>query len=125
MVRVRGLAKKIYHSGRTEDVFECIKVLKREHPDSPIVLIGFSLGGNIVLKLAGELGSSAHPFLQGVIAVSPPVELYSSIQMLGEPDNAIYEKYFYRATYGPTFITGIRSSRIFRRINLPRNLKAL
>lgn len=92
----KGHAKKNYHSGRSEDVFECIKALKKEHPDSPIILIGFSLGGNIVLKLAGELGTLAKPFLDGVIAVSPPVELYSSVQMLGESDNSIYERYFYR-----------------------------
>jgi uncharacterized protein len=92
----RGLAKHGYHSGRSEDVFECIKALKLEHPHSPIVLIGFSLGGNIVLKLTGELGTLAHPFLKKTIAVSPPVELYSSVLMLGDPVNAIYENYFYR-----------------------------
>lgn len=92
----RGLAKQIYHSGRSEDVFECIKMLKKMHPDSPIVLIGFSLGGNIVLKMAGELECLAKPFLKKVIAVSPPVDLYSSILMLGDSENAMYEKYFYR-----------------------------
>ncbi len=92
----RGLAKQIYHSGRSEDVFEAIKALKIEHPESPIVLIGFSLGANIVLKLAGELSTLAHPFLVGVIAISPPVDLYSSIRMLGDPQNALYENYFYR-----------------------------
>ncbi|MDE3048039.1 MAG: alpha/beta fold hydrolase, partial [Verrucomicrobiota bacterium] len=68
-----GLAKNIYHSGRSDDLFECLKVLKIEHPDSPTVLIGFSLGGNIVLKLAGELGTLAPYFLDRVFAVSPPV----------------------------------------------------
>jgi predicted alpha/beta-fold hydrolase len=92
----RGLAKQAGHSGRSNDVFECLKVLKIEHPESSISLAGFSLGGNIVLKLAGELGSVASTFIEKVIAVSPPVELYSSIQMLGDPANALYEKYFYR-----------------------------
>src|SRR3990167_282472 len=92
----RGLSKHIYHSGRSEDLFAAIQAIKKETPDSPIVLIGFSLGGNIALKLVGELGEMAPSFLKQVIAVSPPVDLYSSILMLGDPANAVYERYFYR-----------------------------
>ncbi len=92
----RGLAKHIYHSGRSDDLFEVLKVLKKEHPESPVILIGFSLGGNITLKLVGELNSLGPQFLHAAIAVSPPVDLYSSIQMLGEPCNEMYEKYFYK-----------------------------
>ncbi|PIS02856.1 MAG: hypothetical protein COT85_02150 [Chlamydiae bacterium CG10_big_fil_rev_8_21_14_0_10_42_34] len=91
-----GHAKHMYHCGRSEDIFECIKVLKKETPESPFVLAGFSLGGNIVLKLAGELGSSGSAFLAGVISVSPPVELYSSVVMLGKEENSLYENYFYK-----------------------------
>ncbi len=118
----KGLARKIYHSGRSEDVFECLKVIKKEHPQSPIVLIGFSLGGNIVLKLAGELGSLGHHFLHGVIAVSPPVELHSSIQMLGNSTNAIYEKYFYRLLRAGVHYLH-KKFKDLPPINLPRNLK--
>lgn len=117
----KGLAKKIYHSGRSEDVFECLKALKKEHPESPLILIGFSLGGNISLKLAGELGSVGPHFLKGVIAVSPPVELRSSVHMLGQPENAIYEKYFYKT---------LRAEVLYRHkkfhlppVHLPKNLK--
>lgn len=117
----KGLAKKIYHSGRSEDVFECLKALKKEHPDSPIVLIGFSLGGNIVLKLVGELGSLGKHFLKKVIAVSPPVELYSSVLMLGDPVNAIYEKYFYRLLRADVHYRHKKFK--MEPISLPRNLK--
>lgn len=118
----RGLAKKIYHSGRSEDVFEVIKVLKAEHPKSPIVLIGFSLGGNIVLKLAGELNSLGFQFLDKVIAVSPPVDLYSSIQMLGDPKNGIYERYFYRLLRNDVLYRH-RKFKDLPPVQLPRNLK--
>lgn len=118
----RGLSKRIYHSGRTEDILECLKSLKREHPDSPIVLIGFSLGGNIVLKLAGELSTLAGPFLERVIAISPPVELYSSIQMLGDPQNSIYERYFYRTLRNDVHFLH-KTFRDLPRVRLPRNLK--
>lgn len=118
----KGLAKKIYHGGRSEDVFECLKVLKQESPESPIVLVGFSLGGNIVLKLVGELGTLAFPFLKKVIAISPPVELYSSIQMFGKPENGIYERYFYRLLRADVFYRQ-KKFKDLPKINLPRNLK--
>lgn len=118
----RGLSKKIYHSGRSEDVFECLKDLKKEHPESPITLVGFSLGGNIVLKLVGELAEIAPAFLEKVIAVSPPVELYSSILMLGDPINSIYEKYFYRQLRADVHYRH-KKFKDLPKINLPRSLK--
>lgn len=118
----KGLSKKIYHSGRSEDVFECLKVLKNEEPDSPIVLVGFSLGGNISLKLAGELGGLGKSFLSGVIAISPPVDLYSSIMRFAEPANAIYEKTFYRLLRADVHYRHNKFKDL-PSIRLPRNLK--
>jgi hypothetical protein len=118
----RGLSQKLYHSGRSEDVFSVLKALKTEHPDSPITLIGFSLGGNLVLKLAGELHTLADQYLEKVIAVSPPVDLHSSVQMLGQPENGIYERYFYKLLRADVH----DRQRLFKglpRIRLPRNLK--
>lgn len=118
----KGLAKRMFHSGRSDDIFEAIKSLKQDHPDSPIVLIGFSLGGNVVLKLAGELNTLASRFLAKVIAVSPPVNLYSSIQMLGNPRNAIYERYFYRLMRADVHYRH-RKFKELSFIRLPRSLK--
>lgn len=118
----RGLAKQPYHSGRSEDVFDSIKALKKEAPDSPIILIGFSLGGNIVLKMAGELASLAKSFIRQVIAVSPPMDLYSSILMLGHPKNAMYEKYFYRLLRADVHYRHNKFKDL-PPIHLPRNLK--
>jgi hypothetical protein len=86
----------MYHAGASDDVFECLKTVKKEHPDSNIVLAGFSMGGNIVLKLAGELGTLAKTFLTGVISISPPVDFYESVERLGREPNTVYERYFYR-----------------------------
>ena len=118
----RGLAKKSYHSGRSEDILESIKALKKENPDSPIVLIGFSLGGSLVLKMTGELGSLAKDFIVKVIAVSPPVDLYSSIIMLGQPDNAMYERYFYRLLRSDVHYRH-KKFKDLPRVRLPRALK--
>ncbi len=118
----RGLAKQIYHSGRSEDIFHSLRAVKEETPDSPIVLVGFSLGGGLVLKMAGELASLARPLITKVIAVSPPVDLYSSVQMLGHPDNAMYEKYFYRLLRADVQYRH-KKFKDLPPIHLPRNLK--
>lgn len=118
----KGLSKNIYHCGRSEDIFYAIQALKKEHPDSPIVLIGFSMGGNMVLKLAGELGSAAEPYLVGVIGVSPPVELYSSVQMIGQPENSFYEKYFYRLLRSDVHYRH-KTFKDLPSVRLPRDLK--
>jgi predicted alpha/beta-fold hydrolase len=118
----KGLAKMSYHSGRSEDVFECLKVLKAEQPESPMILVGFSLGGNVTLKLVGELGTLARQFLKKTFAVSPPVELYSSVQMLGDPLNAIYENYFYRLLRAEVHYRHNKFKDL-PRVVLPRGLK--
>jgi predicted alpha/beta-fold hydrolase len=118
----KGLAKYMYHSGRSEDVFEVVKHVKSETPDSPTVLIGFSLGGNIILKMTGELGELAKQFLVGAIAISPPVDLYSSVVMIGHPENAIYERYFINLMRENVHYRH-RKFRDLPRVRLPRKLK--
>lgn len=118
----RGMAKQMYHGGRSEDIFESLMQLKMESPHSPFLLIGFSLGGNIVLKLCGELSELAKEFLIGVIAVSPPVDLYSSVEMIGHADNAIYEKYFIGLMRADVHYRH-KKFKDLPRIKLPRNLK--
>lgn len=90
----RGMSRNIYHGGRCDDLFEALKIIKAETPNSDITLIGFSLGGNIVLKLLGDLGSLGSRFLKQVIAVSPPVDLANSADLLHTAANGMYEKYF-------------------------------
>jgi len=118
----KGIAKQMYHSGRSDDIFEAIKVLKAQTPDSPFVLIGFSLGGNIVLKMGGELGAMGKEFLAGLIAISPPVDLYSSVIMLGKPENSIYERYFIRMMRADVHYRH-RKFKDLPRIKLPRDIK--
>lgn len=90
----RGFAKAAYHCGSSEDLYVTIKYIKEKAPESPLILIGFSLGGNIVLKLAGELGDKAKGILEKIIAVSPPADLKECVKMINHPDNQFYERYF-------------------------------
>ncbi len=90
----KGLAKGIYHSGSSNDIFKVLESVKELFPKSPKLLLGVSLGANISLKLAGELGSEGEKYLKGVIAVSPPAELLSSARLFTLPENQIYANYF-------------------------------
>ncbi len=92
----RGLSRGIYHSGSSDDVLEAIQEISRLFPNSKKGLIGFSLGGNIVLKLLGELGPQAPGIVDQVIAVGAPVDLLASARLFMHPKNQIYAKYFLR-----------------------------
>ncbi len=92
----RGLARKPYHSGRSEDVRTVLDHLHLASPASPISVMGFSMGGNIVLKLAGELASTAAKHLAQVIAVCPPLDLRACVRLLSQPKNRLYETHFVR-----------------------------
>ena len=56
-----GLARGIYHAGRSDDLREVVNVCSANNPGSPVALIGFSLGANLVLKLAAEASDRAAP----------------------------------------------------------------
>ncbi|MCS7045842.1 MAG: alpha/beta fold hydrolase [Gemmataceae bacterium] len=69
------LAKRFYNAACSADVRAVLAQLHAATPASALVLFGFSLGGNIVLKLAGEDGARPHPALKAVVAVAPPIDL--------------------------------------------------
>lgn len=91
-----GLARQPYHSGRSPDVLAVLEDLRRRWPASPVTLLGFSLGGNVMLKFAGELGQQAATLCTQVIAVCPPADLAACSRLLGQPSNRLYELYFMR-----------------------------
>ena len=87
------LALTNYHSGQTSDLLYFLRLLKTESP-APVFLAGFSLGGNVSLKLAGELGDTGPALLAGVCAVSAPIDLGACVERLRRPENFIYERRF-------------------------------
>lgn len=89
-----SLARRTYHGGTSDDIFEVIKALKMTAPLSPLILVGFSLGGNIILKMLGELGSEAEKYVSHSLTICPVVDLHSSAQWITKPKNRFYEKYF-------------------------------
>jgi predicted alpha/beta-fold hydrolase len=91
-----ALARRSYHAGCSSDVRAVAAALHAESPASPLALVGFSLGGNIVLKLAGEAERQPVPGLARVAAVAPPVDLVRCSRLIAQPRNRFYEKHFVR-----------------------------
>jgi predicted alpha/beta-fold hydrolase len=91
-----GLAKGFYHAGRTTDVRNVAAWVVQQSPSSPLALVGFSLGANLVLKLASESAVCPVPGLDAVLAANPPLDLEVCCEYLRRPAGRIYDKNFTR-----------------------------
>ena len=91
------LSPTLYHSGLSGDVAAVLHHFLSSRGLQSVSLIGYSMGGNLVLKLAGELGADSPPQLHSVIGVSPAVDLGPSADALHRPLNRVYEVKFLRA----------------------------
>jgi predicted alpha/beta-fold hydrolase len=89
-----SLSPTLYHSGRSADIAKVAQNLIDRDRISRLALSGFSMGGNLVLKLAGEWGSEAPPQLRAVAAVCPAVNLAASADALHLRSNRLYEYHF-------------------------------
>ena len=89
-----ALSPTLYHSGRSQDIAAVARNLIHEDRISRFGLVGFSMGGNLVLKLAGEWGREAPPQLRAVAAVCPSMNLAASADALHLVGNRLYEYYF-------------------------------
>jgi predicted alpha/beta-fold hydrolase len=68
--------------------------MTRRAPGSPVGLVGFSLGANLVLKLAAEAGDRALEGLDCVVAANPPLDLAACCRHIQRPENRIYDRNF-------------------------------
>src|SRR5260370_29029828 len=122
-----ALSPTLYPSGLSNDVLAVMNFFVERYGLQSMSLIGYSMGGNLVLKLAGELGTAAPNVLRSVIGVSPAADLQPSADALHLPQNRLYEWKFLRnllrrfrrkamlfpRAYDRNRATGIRSLREF------------
>lgn len=88
------LTSTLYHGGLSEDLHAVVRELREKDRLNRIVLIGFSLGGNMVLKLAGEYGEQFPREVLAVAAVSPSIDLAASADEMDRRANWIYQQSF-------------------------------
>ncbi|MEO7273708.1 MAG: alpha/beta fold hydrolase [Vicinamibacterales bacterium] len=86
----------LYHSGLTADADLVIRALSDTHGIDRVFVAGYSLGGNLALKLAGEYGDAPPPQLRGVAAVSPVMDLAACVAALERRQNVAYHWNFVR-----------------------------
>jgi predicted alpha/beta-fold hydrolase len=88
------LSRTLYHGGMSHDLNVVIEQLIKSHDLSRLYLLGFSLGGNMVLKLAGEYGSNSPSEVRALCVVSPSVDLRASTEAMTARRNWVYNRSF-------------------------------
>ncbi|RON07391.1 alpha/beta hydrolase [Pseudomonas brassicacearum] len=89
-----NLLPRSYHSGASEDLAAAINHLRATRPLAPLYAVGYSLGGNVLLKHLGETGSDSQ--LQGAVAVSVPFRLDQCADRIDQGFSRIYQAHFMR-----------------------------
>jgi uncharacterized protein len=121
------LSPTIYHSGRSEDVAAVVETLLQSYDIGSVALLGYSMGGNLVLKYAGEIAANLPAQIKAVVGISPLMDLAVSSSALHEARNRIYEWHFLRSMlarvrrkaalfpeiYSMNGLSEIRSMRLF------------
>jgi len=90
------LGPGLYHSGLVEDAALLIRQLAETDGIARVVVAGYSLGGNLALRLAGTHPPSELPSLKGVCAVSPVLDLEACVRALERRSNVVYQWNFVR-----------------------------
>jgi predicted alpha/beta-fold hydrolase len=88
------LSPTLYHSGLSCDIRGVVLELAQRDGLPEIYAAGYSMGGNLVLKMAGEMGSGPPAELRGVVAIAPALDLAACADALSKPRNFIYEHHF-------------------------------
>jgi predicted alpha/beta-fold hydrolase len=89
----RPLCRFQYHAGRSQDLRDALAALPAEVVSHGVVLIGYSLGGSLVLKLMGE---GAPAMVRAAVSVSAPIDLAATSGRMGAPRNGAYHRYILR-----------------------------
>ncbi|QWA28264.1 hydrolase [Pseudomonas sp. RC3H12] len=89
-----NLLARSYHSGASEDLAETIRHLRAQRPLAPLYAVGYSLGGNVLLKYLGESGAASQ--LEAAVAVSVPFRLDQCADRIGLGFSKVYQAHFMR-----------------------------
>jgi uncharacterized protein len=121
------LGPTLYNSGMSADVGAVGKTLIEQDGLQELAFAGFSMGGNLVLKLLGEWGAQAPPQVKAAVGISPAMDLAASADALHDRANRIYEMKFlwglrrriqrkaalYPEHFDTRYLRGVRSLRDF------------
>ena len=120
-------AQTLYNAGMWQDVRFVMESLESDFGFKDFILVGYSLGGNLILNTAAHHAPDASYRIRAVCAVSPSIDLENAVEALELPQNRIYQDWFLRSMkamilaksrqfpkiYDPTALKEIRSIRDF------------
>jgi predicted alpha/beta-fold hydrolase len=89
-----NLQPRFYHSGETSDPEFVIEYILNHYPYQQLAAVGYSLGGNVLLKYLGEKGKEVPKALRNAVAVSVPCELHTSCVVLSQGFGKLYTRHF-------------------------------
>jgi uncharacterized protein len=87
---------RFYHAGETGDLHFVVEWIARRFPRSPLGIVAYSLGGNVLLKYLGEQGPAAAERVRAAVAVSVPFDLMAGARKLERGFGRIYSAHFLR-----------------------------
>lgn len=94
-----GLTRLAYHAGRTDDTLAALEEIGELCPRSPVCLVGFSISGNIALKLLGEAPGLLPENLTSAIAINPAIDPAVAVERLERPSGRLYDRHFARLLF--------------------------
>ncbi len=84
----------LYNSGLSEDYRAVFEELTEGDGFTQVFFVGYSMGGNLVTKMAGEYGDAAPRALRGICTICPAIDLAASADALGKRENYFYQQHF-------------------------------
>ncbi len=111
---------RFYHSGETTDLAYTVDRVRAEHPASPLLLAGVSLGGNVLLKFLGEQGTGLSPQVRAAAAVSVPFDLERGCRHIAHGFSKVYDRHFLRTLRAKALAKLERYPELFDRAQLER-----
>jgi predicted alpha/beta-fold hydrolase len=89
-----GIARLPTHCGRSGDVVAAVRFIAELYPESPVYVIGFSLGGCLTLNMLAEAGETPVGNVKRSLAICPPVDLFAVERRFDSPGGRPYDKFF-------------------------------
>jgi len=94
------LATSLYHAGISSDLLATVNAIAKDARVESLVVLGFSLGGNVTLKMAGEIGAHAPPKLVATATVSAPLDFIAVSQVMESRRNLPYRAWVLKGLVG-------------------------
>ncbi len=107
----RARCNQQYHAGRSEDFRDALRALPPEATRHGVVAVGYSLGGNMLLKHAAEYGG-----VRGTVSISAPIDLAAASRRFLDPRNRVYQLRLLMAIKAEALAEGANASDEERRI---------